>query len=88
MKFTFENLLVQIRAQDKKIYSRDAFDGYTLEENFSITGRLKSGEKVLLGEYESFEELWDAWRMFIHVAKLGAGIFSFPPRGYYEEEYT
>ena len=87
MEYTFRNLLAQIRAQDKKIYSRRDLSHYALEKNFSITAE-KSGEKILLGEYESGEEAIEAMTQFAFVANLGAGMFSFPPKGFYKEFYA
>ena len=89
MEYTFRNLLAQIRAQDKKIYSRRDLTNYAVEKNFTITAESKvSGEKILLGEYESGEEAIEAMTQFAFVANLGAGMFSFPPKGFYKEFYS
>lgn len=83
MKPSFECLLAQIRAQDRTIYSRYDFDSLIVsQENFTIRGRLKNGETVLLASYDSEEGLREAWAQFAFVSGCGAGIFTFPPNDY------
>ena len=89
MEYAFRNLLAQIRAQDDEIYSRHDLTNYAVEKNFSITAESKvSGEKILLGEYESGEEAIEAIMQFAFVANTGAGIFAFPQKGFFRRFYS
>ena len=71
------------QAQDGKRYRYRKFTGFEANmETLKLTGHLSGGKKVLLGEYESEEELFAVMEMQGGAEESGKLVFIFPPKGY------